>query len=155
MTMVEEFEQEKYGWPGIEIINLLVNINRYALFQLGLSTYINLPKYIQNKKAVVDIINNDPYCFLWADTSVLNPVQSNPDHESSSPHSSEILKYDDIKFPISLTDVTKFEEMNNLRINIYGGDREEIFFWKRKPSRLSKYNYITKLLTRFCYKDIY
>ena len=50
MTMVEEFQQEKSGWSLIKIMNLLVNINRYALFQVGLSTYVNLPKYIQKKK---------------------------------------------------------------------------------------------------------
>ena len=47
MTMVEKFEEEKSGCSLIEII-LLVNINRYASFQVRLSTYINLPKYIHN-----------------------------------------------------------------------------------------------------------
>ena len=99
--MIEEFEQEKSGWSLIEIINLLVNIIKYAPFQVGFSTYINLPKYIQNKRAVVNIVNNDPYCFLWAITSA---------QHSAVKHSfSEILKYDDIKFPISLTDVSKFD----------------------------------------------
>ena len=89
-----------------------------------MSTYINLPKYIQNKKAVTNIVYNDPYCFLQAVTSALYPVGKNPDRKSSYPHFSEILKYD-IKFPISLTDVPKFEKMHNLRIDIHGQNREE------------------------------
>ena len=49
MSMIKEFEQEKSGWSLIEIINLLININRYASLQVGMLTYINLPKYIQKK----------------------------------------------------------------------------------------------------------
>ena len=41
----EEFQGENSGWFLINIINLLGNINEYATFQIGLSTYNNLPKY--------------------------------------------------------------------------------------------------------------
>ena len=36
-------------------------------------------------------------------------VLTNSDFKSSYPHFNQILKYDDMKFPISLTDVSKFE----------------------------------------------
>ena len=102
-----------------------MNINKYAPFQIGLSTYNNLPKYIQTKKAVVNIKNNDPYCFLWSVTAALNPVKNNACVMSSCPHFSEVLKYDNIKFPISSSDIKKFEKMNNLSITNYGKDNEK------------------------------
>ena len=98
----------------------------------------------------MNIINNDPYCYLWLDSSALYPVESNPNRKSSHSHFSEILKYDDIKFPISLTHVLKFEKMNNLRINIYSADREENdkkgvifrFYISRKASNILKIHFL-------------
>ena len=125
LVMIKEFEQEKSGWPLIEIMNLFLNINKYASFSIGLSTYTSLPKYIQNKKAVVNIKNNDLYCFFWSVVAALYSVDRNPCLRSSYPHFNEVLKYDDINFPIKFSDVPKFEKMNNLIINIYGEDPEE------------------------------
>ena len=43
LVMVEEFEQEKSGWSLIEIMNLILNINNYAPFNIGLIIYTRLP----------------------------------------------------------------------------------------------------------------
>ena len=69
--------------------------------------------------------NNDLYWFLWSVVAALCPVDRNPCSTSSYPHFNEVLKYDDINFPIKFSDVQKFEKMNNLSINIYGEDPEE------------------------------
>ena len=105
LVMVEEFEQEKSGWSLIEIMNLLLNINKYAPFSIGLSTYTSLPNYIQNKKTVVNIKNNNLYCFFWSVVAALYPVDRNPCLTSCYPHFNEVLTYDDINFPIQFSDV--------------------------------------------------
>lgn len=46
------------------IINLKVNINKYST--ITGSVYIKLPQDLELKKAVVNVQNNDNYCFLWA-----------------------------------------------------------------------------------------
>ena len=71
--MVEEFEQENSGWSLTEIINILVNFNIYAPSQIGLSTFINLPKYIQDKKAVINI--KLIILILFSRQSCLNYIQ--------------------------------------------------------------------------------
>ena len=73
----------------------------------------------------MNIVNNDPYSFLWAVTSALYPVEKYPDCKNYYPNFSEVSKYDDIIFPVSLTHVPKFEKRNDLKINIYGEDGEE------------------------------
>ena len=55
LVNAEEFQETNSGWSLIEIINLSVNINKYPPYQIELSTYNNLPKYIQTKKTVVNI----------------------------------------------------------------------------------------------------
>ena len=44
---------------------------------------------------------------------------------SSYPHFSEVSKYDDIKFPITFSDIKNFEKINNSSVNIYGKDNEK------------------------------
>lgn len=125
LVEIEEFQERDSGWSLIEIINLVVNINRYDAFGVGFSTYIDLPKYIKQKKAIINIENNDLYCFLWCITAALYPTTStHPYRISSYPHFSNVLKYDNIDFPISFDGITKFEKMNKLSINIYCEDLE-------------------------------
>ncbi|XP_043266555.1 uncharacterized protein [Venturia canescens] len=120
---VEEFQERDSGWSMREIINLTVNINRYEPLRGGISTYADIPRDIKMKKAVVNIKNNDEFCFLWAVTAALHPAENHADRTSSYPDFETVLKYDGIHFPIALKDICKFEKMNNLTINVYGVDK--------------------------------
>lgn len=137
LVKVEEFEQRDSGWTMHEIVNLVVNINKYEPLRGGLCTWVTLPQDIQKKKAVVNIKNNDEFCFLWSVTAALYPADNHGDRCSSYPKYSSVLKYDGIDFPIALKDISKFEKMNNLKINVYGveksGEKSEIV-----PLHLSK-----------------
>ena len=44
---------------------------------------------------------------------------------SSYPHYSSVLNYEGIHFPIALKDVSKFEKLNNLSINVYGIEKSK------------------------------
>ena len=39
------------------------------------SFYIELPKFIGDKKAIVNVKNNDQYCIIWAVLSALYSVE--------------------------------------------------------------------------------
>lgn len=118
LEKIEDFQEKDSGWTLREILNLQVNINKYEPLQGG-STYTPLPEWIQAKKAVVNVNNNDDLCFLWSIIAAIAPVTSHSTRVTSYPHPSTVLKFDGIKFPFQLKDVKKFERMNNLRINIY------------------------------------
>ncbi|XP_015605521.2 uncharacterized protein LOC107272660, partial [Cephus cinctus] len=107
LAKVEDFQERESGWSLVEIINLAVNINRYIPIHGGLSTFIELPKEVQSKKAVVNIRNNDPYCFLWSVTAALHPVKNNVSVIGSYPHFSSVLRYEGLNFPIGLKDISK------------------------------------------------
>lgn len=114
---LSEFQERDSGWTLFEILYLKININVYSPIFGG--TYIELPKDIKNKGAIINIKNNDNYCFLWAVVSALFPVDKNSNQLSSYPHFHSVLKYEGIHFPMQLKDVSKFEKMNNLSINVY------------------------------------
>ena len=54
LIKVEDFQERDSGWTMREILNLVVNMNRYEPFRGGLSTFVELPAHIQHKNAVVN-----------------------------------------------------------------------------------------------------
>ncbi|KAB0792893.1 hypothetical protein PPYR_12513 [Photinus pyralis] len=116
---LENFSEKQSGWALSEVLFVKININNYAPIKGGFSTYIKMPSFILAKKAVVNVRNNDKFCFLWSIVAALNPVTKNVDRESSYPHFDDILKRESIQFPIKITDIKKFEQLNHLSINLY------------------------------------
>ena len=125
LVKIEEFQQKKLEWRLKQIINLNVNFNKYAPFTVGSSTFIRLPKFVRDKKAVVNVENSDVYCFLWSIMAALYPAKTNLNGTNSYPHFDTELKYGGINFPINLHDISKFEKLNNLSVNVYGIESDE------------------------------
>ena len=117
LKKLEEFQERDSGWALVRTIHLAVNINKFTMLK-GYS-YIDLPKSLKNKKALVNVKNDDEACFAWAITSALYPVEKNSDRMSSYPHYSKVLKLKGITFPMTLKLVPHFENLNNLSVNIY------------------------------------
>ncbi|CAH1106043.1 unnamed protein product [Psylliodes chrysocephalus] len=83
MIELEDFQERQSGWALKKIMNLGVNINKFTP-QLG-SSYIDLPPQIKNRKACVNVKNDDQACFAWAVMSALYPNVHNTDRVSSYP----------------------------------------------------------------------
>lgn len=141
LIKLEEFQERDSGWALFQILNLKVNINHYSPINCGNSTYVDLPQFIKNTKGVINIKNNDEYCFLWSIVSALHPTNNtHPDRVTSYPHFSQILKYENINFPFNLKDLSKFEIMNNLSINIFIYSKSEVL-----PLCLSKHDFSPRI----------
>jgi len=50
--------------------------------------------------------------------AALHPAERKPERESSNPHYSTVLNLKDIEFPMTLTQIKKFENQNNISINV-------------------------------------
>nr|CAH7726767.1 unnamed protein product [Callosobruchus chinensis] len=140
LNKLEEFQERDSGWSLYEIIQLKINFNSYTPINVGISTYIEMPKFIQQTKAVLNIQNKDQNCFLWCIVAALNPCVRNSNRTSSYLHFSRILKYDGIDFPISLKDIPKFEKINNLSINVFTLKKKEVV-----PVCLSQSEFLTTI----------
>lgn len=62
------------GFTLSQIDELLVQVNRFD--PIAGSSYIELPKFLQTKKAIINIKNDDNQCFKYAVLSALFPVKS-------------------------------------------------------------------------------
>ncbi|XP_046399469.1 uncharacterized protein LOC124165964 [Ischnura elegans] len=117
-----EFQAKGSGWSLSEVIGLELRINKYN--PLRGSTYIELPAKIKNTKSVVNVKNNDRYCFkyaIWSKNIIDHPnlVWNYNNNEFRNAYN-----WDCIKYPVDPKDIIKFERMNNISINLFGLDEK-------------------------------
>src|SRR3978361_1968111 len=117
LKQLDAFQERDSGWALVRIIHLAVNANKFNLLNSG--SYIDLPKSLKNKKALINVKNNDNSCFAWAITSALYPAEKDSDRMSSYPHYSTVLKLRGLVFPMTIKQVSHFEALNELSVNIY------------------------------------
>jgi len=117
LTSLEEFQERDSGWALSRIINLLININKYNPLHAG--CYIELPREIKLKRAVVNVQSTDNACFAWSVVAALHPAERNSGQKSSYPDCTSVLNLKDIEFPMTLNQIKKFENLNGISINVY------------------------------------
>ena len=115
---------EGSGWSFHSVIKLELHIVEYQPLRGG--SYIDLPQFIKAKQAIINMKNKDEKCFLWCVLRALN--LKNRDHERIDRDlQSKINTLDmgNIKYPVELKDVNKFESLNS-NIAIYVFEYDEI-----------------------------
>ncbi|XP_046547498.1 uncharacterized protein LOC124257474 [Haliotis rubra] len=128
----QEFQAEGSGWILEGIIQLEVNTAEYV--PLSASSYIPLSKYLADKKALMNIHNNDQKCFMWSVLAALHPLDRKQHPERVGKYLSFLseLNLQGIDFPIPLSHIPKFENQNQISVNVYGYE-EQVF-----PLHISK-----------------
>ncbi|XP_077278618.1 uncharacterized protein LOC143906408 isoform X1 [Temnothorax americanus] len=117
LASLEEFQERDSGWALSRIHNLMLNINKYNPLRTG--CYIDLPQEIKLKKAVINIQSTDNACFAWSVIAALYPVKQNTCRIASYPPYKRKLNLEGIEFPMSLSQIKKFEDLNGISINVY------------------------------------
>ncbi|KAJ8937516.1 hypothetical protein NQ318_005472, partial [Aromia moschata] len=116
-TQMSEFQKRDSGWELQFIMYVEIDLNKFCAF--GGSSYIKLPSFIEKKKGIVNVHNQDQCCFLWAIISALHPVRERTLDVSSYPQFSTVLDIEGMTFPVNLRDISKFELRNNISINVH------------------------------------
>ncbi|XP_070172318.1 uncharacterized protein [Polyergus mexicanus] len=132
LASLEEFQERDSGWALSRILDLTVNINKYNLMRAG--CHIKLPREITMKRAVINVQSKDNACVAWAVVAALHPAEDHVYRESSYPHYTTVLNLQDIEFPMTLSQIKKFELHNNISINVYCIEKENNIV----PIRLSE-----------------
>lgn len=115
-----EFIAKGSGWSLVSIDGLQLRINKVN--PLRGSTYIELPKFIQNKKAVINIKNTDDKCFMYA---ILTKYDVHLNKSKFSKRNFKILEkktglnFKCISFPTPINQIKKFERINKVSVNVY------------------------------------
>ena len=117
-----EYQRDGSNWILDHVINLTLNVANYK--PLSGSSFLDLPSYLKNKNAIVNIKNNDQKCFLWSILAALYPSERNPDCVSHYEKYEDSLNMTGISYPVRQTDIPKFEEQNDISINLFGFEKE-------------------------------
>ena len=119
-TQIEKWTCQGSGWVVSRVVCLYVNIAKYQ--PLKGSNYVELPKYHQTKKAIINVKNDDQQCLKWALLSALHPVEhgSHPGRVSKYKPYEKELNFAGIEFPTPLNQIPKVEKQNSLAINVFG-----------------------------------
>ena len=85
--------------------------------------YQNIAK---NSNKTSSTRTTDNACFAWSVVTALYPAEKYTERESSYPHYTAVLNLADIEFPMTLKDISKFERLNTVSINVYGIENKQV-----------------------------
>ena len=152
-ALIENLEMKDSGWRFCKITSMTIYF--YKTDELDSSSYVKIPL---RSSAILNIENDDNYCFLWSILAHLHPCEnSHPNRVSNYRDYLNELKTDGLDFPFKTSDVTKLEEMNNLAISIFELQfYQEGIKWKHKliPIEVSENNSET-MIDLLIYKNHY
>ena len=148
-------ETKESGWIFDKINSMKISF--YETTVLNGSSYVKIPL---RSNAILNIQNNDKYCFIWSILASLHPCENT--HQSRV--NNYLQYFNELNFQsfdftngFKCSDVHKFNELNNLSVNIYElnfyQDGEK---WKHNllPIEISK-NGSDKIVDLLIYKNHY
>ena len=152
---IQQQEMKNSGWRFDKLLSMTIYF--YKTNDLNGLNYIKKPL---RTNAILNIENNDKYCFLWSILALLHPSNNiHPNRVSNYKHYFNELNIQDFDFSngFRCSDVHKFNELNNLSVNIF----ELVFYqdenqWKHKliPIEISKNN-SDRVINLAIYKNHY
>ena len=138
--ILEEFQKvntrEGSGWTFLVVIKLVLHVTKWE--PIYGSSYIPLDPYLANKKAIINMKNeDDDKCFMWCVLRALYPKDKNAERiDKDLKSKQDIINMKDIRYPVSLKAIDHFERLNpNISISVLGYNKEDRVF----PLRISKY----------------
>ena len=141
--MVEEIEEEMQkaemaegsGWVFLNVKKLVLHTTRWDPINAG--SYIDLPKALKNKKAIINMKNQDEECFKWCVLRALYPKDRDAERiDKDLKSKQDTINMKGIQYPVSFRGIDRFESQNtNISISVLRYNKEERVY----PLRISKY----------------
>ena len=126
---------EGSGWVFVKVEKLVLHTTRWDPVNAG--SYIELPQELKNRKAIINMKNQDDKCFLWSVLRALNPKDNHPERiDNDLKNKVDTLNMEGIQYPVSLRGIDRFEHLNpEISITVLGYNEDE----KVYPLKVSKY----------------
>ena len=152
---IQQPEMKSSGWRFDKIRSMTVHV-----YKTGEMNGIGFVKIRLRSSAILNIENNDKYCFLWSILAKLHPcIINHPNRVSNYKQYFKELNIEGFVFTngFKCSDVLKFEKLNNLSINIFELNfHQDHKKWRHKlvPIEVSK-NDSDKVIDLILYKKQY
>ena len=117
MQKLDDEQLEGSGFVLNGIVNVIMEV--YKVNDIQASSWVELPEKYKNNKSIINIKNDDQYCFLWCILAHLFPVEDHKNRTSSYSMNLNKLISNGLEFPMKIKDIPKFENLNNLNVNVF------------------------------------
>ena len=121
--LISEYQNTTTDHSGLVFLRISrVSVNMATTEPNAASSYIELPKYITDKKATINVKNNDNECFNYAVLAGIHykEIKYHKDKQCTYTKYKNELNFKDIEFPVAIEKIPKFEHQNpNIAINVY------------------------------------
>ena len=110
-------ETKESGWIFDKINSMKISF--YKTTELNGTSYVKIPL---RSNAILNIQNNDKYCFIWSILASLHPCENgHPNTVNNYVQNFNELNFQNFDFTngFKCSDVHKFHELNHLSVNIY------------------------------------
>ena len=134
------------GDYNYSIIKLELHTTRYN--PLRGETWIPLPKELVNKKAIINMKNEDNKRFLWCVLRALNPKANHPERiDKKLKEKENTLNMEGIEYPVKLPGIKKFENENpTISITVFGYERKIVYPLRNSDNTDREHNIILILI---------
>jgi hypothetical protein len=129
---------EKSGWTVITVENIILKSTKYE--PLAGSSYIPLPRWIDNKRAVINPQNTtDNQCFKWSILSAFHGGDD-PDIVDNLRQYEHRMNFEGLVFPVPLDNIRIFEKNNEgVSVSVYALDEDDKIYPVRYSSPKEKH----------------
>ena len=102
---VDEWISQGSGWTIASIKRMFIDASKFQ--PLHGRSYFPLPSYLKNKKALINVKNNDDQCLKWALLSALYPADRHQDRVTMYATHAQELDFTGVNFPATLIDMSR------------------------------------------------
>ena len=141
--MVDEIEEviqrveeiEGSGWIFEKVEDLKLYTVKWDPVNAG--SYIDLPPFLKNKYAIINMKNEDEKCFMWCVLRALNPKDKNPQRiDKDLKSKQDTINMKGIQYPVDFRGIDRFESQNpEISVTILGYNKDERVY----PLKISKH----------------
>ena len=137
LDMLEALNFPRSGFSLKKVLYMDVDFHKVHLVTGG--TYVELEKWIKDKKAIINPKNNDNECFKWAVIAAIFNID-HPERMSSYKQYENKFNWSGLTFPMDINKIDLFENRNIYGVNvIYVDDKREFAILRKskKPNQIN------------------
>ena len=135
---IAKYSSNGSNWRVSSILKMDINLINYS--PLSASSWIELSNPLKEKKAIINMQNNDNECFKWCVTRALNMKKKNNERiDKDLIEKSKEFHWEGIEFPVKIDQIEKFEKNNaDISVSVFG-------FEDKKFQPLKKLKYFDRM----------
>ena len=116
---------------------LYLDVNFHQLNLMRGSSYLPLPDWLARKKVIVSPHNDNEESFKWSVIAVERVGMKDPQRVSNLRKFKDNYDWSGLEFSVSIKDIGKFENRNNISINVLAVEGRDIYI-HRKGRRMGR-----------------